>query len=72
MVVKPETAIGWHRIAFRFYWTRKSKPRGRPKISQTTIALIKRIHNENPLLSAERIHDQLQLKLTHFLPIQKI
>jgi hypothetical protein len=44
MIIKPETVIGWHRTAFRFYWTRKSKPRGRPRISQTTIALIKRIH----------------------------
>ena len=59
MIVKPETVIGWHRTAFRFYWTRKSKPRGRPKISKTTIALIKRIHKENPLWSPERIHDQL-------------
>ena len=59
LVVKPETVIGWHQTAFRLYWARKSKPRGRPKISQSTIALIKRIHNENPLWSAERIHDQL-------------
>ena len=28
-------------------------------ISRTTIALIKRIHQENPLWSPERIHDQL-------------
>ena len=58
-VVKPETVISWHRTAFRFYWTRKSKPCGRPVISRTTIALIKRIHKENPLWSPERIHDQL-------------
>ncbi len=59
MIVKPETVIGWHRKAFRFYWTRKSKPHGRPSISRTTIALIKRIYKENPLWSPERIHDQL-------------
>jgi transposase InsO family protein len=58
-VVKPETVIGWHRTAFRFYWRRKSKPRGRPIISHATIALIKRIHKENPLWSPERIHNQL-------------
>jgi hypothetical protein len=40
-------------------WTRKSKHRGRPTISHKTIALIKRIHQENPLWSPERIHDQL-------------
>ncbi|HEX3046998.1 MAG TPA: transposase family protein, partial [Bacillota bacterium] len=59
MIVNPETVIAWHRKAFRFYWFRKSKPRGRPRISRKTIALIKRIHRENPLWSPERIHDQL-------------
>lgn len=59
MLVKPETVIGWHRTAFRFYWRKKSIPRGRPSISPSTIALIKRIHRENPLWSPERIHDQL-------------
>ena len=59
IIVKPETVIGWHCKAFKLYWLWKSKPRGRPKISQTTIALIKRIHKENPLWSPERIHDQL-------------
>jgi putative transposase len=59
MVVTPETVIRWHRAAFNWYWARKSKPRGRPRISPATIALIKRIHRENPLWSPERIHDQL-------------
>ncbi len=58
IVVKPETVIRWHRTAFRWYWARKSKP-GRPLISRSTIALIKRIHRENPLWSPERIHDQM-------------
>ena len=59
IIVKPETVIGWHRKTFKLYWLWKSKLRGRPKISQATIALIKRIHKENPLWSPERIHDQL-------------
>ncbi|MHB9035975.1 MAG: integrase core domain-containing protein [Armatimonadota bacterium] len=59
VVVKPETVIGWHRTAFRWYWRRKSKPEGRPPVSTATIAQIKRIHKENPLWSPERIHDQL-------------
>jgi putative transposase len=59
LVVKPETVLSWHRIAFRFYWTRKSKHHGRPAIFHTTIALVKRIHLGNPLWSPERIHDQL-------------
>ncbi len=59
LVVKPDTVIGWHRTAFCFYWAKKSKHCGRPAISQETIALIKRIHKENPLWPPERIHDQL-------------
>ena len=59
MVVKPETVIRWHRAAFKWHWRRKSQRRGRPAISATTIAAVKRIHRENPLWSPERIHDQL-------------
>jgi transposase InsO family protein len=59
VIVKPETVIGWHKTAFKFYWKKKSKKAGRPKISPETIALIKRIHDENPLLSPEKIHEKL-------------
>ena len=59
IIVSPETVIGWHRKAFKFYWMKKSKKPGRPKISPATIALIKRIHKENPLLSPEKIHERL-------------
>lgn len=59
ILVKPETVIGWHKKAFRFYWIKKSKKPGRPKISPATIALIKRIYKENPLLSPEKIHERL-------------
>jgi transposase InsO family protein len=58
-LVKPETVIGWHRKSFKFFWTRKSRKPGRPKISTATIALIKRIHRENPLLSPEKIHERM-------------
>jgi putative transposase len=59
ILVKPETVIGWQRQACKFYWMKKSKGPGRPKISPETIALIKRIHKENPLLSPEKIHEKL-------------
>ena len=59
LLVTPATVIRWHRKGFRWYWARKSTPRGRPVISPATIALIKRVHGENPLWSPERIHDQL-------------
>jgi len=38
ILVKPETVIGWHKKAFKFYWKVKSKKSGRPKISIQTIA----------------------------------
>jgi len=59
ILAKPETVIGWHKKAFKLYWKTKSNKSGRPKISIQTIALIKRIHKENPLLSPEKIHEQL-------------
>lgn len=60
-IVKPDTVIGWHRTAFKFYWKKKSKKMGRPKISPATISLIKRVHKENPLLSPEKIHEKLRI-----------
>lgn len=58
-LVKPETVVDWHKSAFKFYWMIKSKKSGRPKISPQTIALIKRIHKENPLLSPEKLYERL-------------
>jgi len=59
VVVRPETVIKWHRTAFRLYWRRKSRHKGRPQVSPAIIDAIKRIHNENRLRSPERIHHQL-------------
>ena len=58
VLVKPETVIRWHKTAFKFFWRTKSR-KGRPQISRKTIALIKRLHQENPLLSPEKIYEQL-------------
>lgn len=60
-IVKPDTVIGWHRTAFKIHWKRKSKKIGRPTISSEAISLIKRLHEENPLLSPEKIHEKLRL-----------
>jgi transposase InsO family protein len=60
VIVKTETVIRWHRRGFKLYWMFKSREKpGRPKVSRQTIALIKRIHKENPLLSPEKIHELL-------------
>ena len=60
LIVKPETVIHWHKNLFKLIWRIKSRRRpGRPRISAQTIALIKRIHKENPLLSPEKIYEKL-------------
>lgn len=53
----------WHGQAWRWWWGRKSRPRGgRPRVSDELIALIQRMSHENPRWGAPRIHGEL-LKL---------
>ncbi len=59
IVVKPETVIGWHRKGFKYYWRRKSKSVGRPKIDWDLIQLIRKLQKENPLWSPQRIQGEL-------------
>ena len=59
-VMKPATVKRWHTTAFRLYWRWKSRP-GRPPIDREMQALIRRLSQENPLWSAERIRDTLAL-----------
>jgi putative transposase len=59
-MMQPATVKRWHTQAFRLYWRRKSRP-GRPTISQEMQSLIRMLSRENPLWSAERIHDTLLL-----------
>ncbi len=64
VIVKPETVIGWHRQAFRLFWTwkvRHGQP-GRLPVSNEIQELIRQISRENPLWGAPRIHGEL-LKL---------
>jgi putative transposase len=50
-IVKPETILRWHREGFRPLWRRKSKPKGRrdPRVTEETVALIRRMAGENRL-----------------------
>jgi hypothetical protein len=60
-IVKPETAIKWHRTAFRFYWRWKTiSKEGRPRTEREVIDLIKQLAAENPLWGVPRIHGELQ------------
>jgi len=62
-IMRPETAMRWHRAGFRRYWRWKSRNLGgRPKIAADLRALIRRISVENRLWGAPRIHGEL-LKL---------
>jgi putative transposase len=63
VIVRPETVIGWHRQAFRWFWAWKSRHRlGRPNVPREVQTLIRTISEANPLWGAPRIHGEL-LKL---------
>jgi hypothetical protein len=59
MVAQPYTIIGWHRWGFKLYWRWKSRRVGRPAIDWPLTKLIRRMHKENPLWSAQRIQGEL-------------
>src|ERR1700688_2002520 len=63
-LVKPATAIAWHRKGFRLFWTWKIRRggAGRPTISREVRDLIRRMSRENALWGAPHIHGEL-LKL---------
>ena len=55
-IMRPETAMRWHRAGFRRYWRWKSRNLGgRPKIAADLRALIRRISVENRLWGAPRM-----------------
>ena len=64
VIVKPETVVGWHRKAFRLFWTWKIRrgKTGRPAVPHDVRDLIRRMSKENPGWGAPRIHGEL-LKL---------
>jgi putative transposase len=61
LIVQPETVIGWHRQAWKRYWSWKSQHRrsGRPRISQELRRLITTMARENPLWGSQRIRGEL-------------
>ncbi len=62
-IVQPDTLLRWHRDLFRLYWRHKSRKKTRKsRIAPETIALIKKMANENHLWGAEHIRGEL-LKL---------
>jgi hypothetical protein len=62
-MVQPDTVLRWHRRAFAWQWTRKSRRLpGRPQVAVNLRDLIQRMSQANPLWGAPRIHGEL-LKL---------
>jgi putative transposase len=62
-IVQPDTVLRWHRRAFAWHWTRKSRRLpGRPEVAANIRNLIQRVSHANPLWGAPRIHGEL-LKL---------
>jgi hypothetical protein len=59
-MVKPDTVLRWHRRAFAWHWTRKSRRLpGRPEVAANIRDLIRRMSQANPLWGAPRIHGEL-------------
>ena len=62
-MVQPATVLRWHRRAFAWHWTRKSRRLpGSPEVAAHIRDLIRRMSQANPLWGAPRIHGEL-LKL---------
>ena len=60
LIVRPDTLLRWHRAGFRAHWRWKSCPGpGRPPLPAETVALIRRMADENPLWGAERLRGEL-------------
>src|SRR6516225_5019287 len=61
-LMQPKTVLQWHQRGFGLWWRWKSRGLGgRPPIRPEMRALIRQLHRENLLWSAERIHVHLVL-----------
>jgi putative transposase len=61
LIVQPATLLRWHRAGFGLFWRWRSTPRTRrPRVSQQTVDLIRRLARENRLWGAERIRGELR------------
>jgi hypothetical protein len=55
-MVQPATVLRWHRRAFTWHWTRKSRRLpGRPEVAANLRDLIRRMHQANPVDAANSI-----------------
>jgi len=60
LIVQPDTLLRWHRQGYRLVWrVRSVTALKRPQVSAATVALIKRMAEENRRWGAERIRGEL-------------
>ena len=75
-MVQPDTVIRWHRKAFAWHWTRKSRRLpGRPKVAANIRDLIRRMSQANPLVPVPRditaVHTRRSISTRRALYVEK-
>lgn len=70
-IVRPVTIVHWHRQGFRLYWRWKSRAKVGPKLKMEVYELVLRMHRDNPIWGAGRIHGELK-KLGYCLSAQTV
>ena len=63
VIVQPKTVLSWHKSFIKAFWRwlSKPKPSGRPAADKELITLIKRMAKENPLWTARKIYNELNV-----------
>jgi hypothetical protein len=61
IIVKPDTVVSWHRVAFRLFWRWQSRPKrlGRPERQRGDSAVDSAHEVRESSLGAPRIHGEL-------------
>jgi hypothetical protein len=68
-IVQPATVIAWHRRAFAWYWTQKSRRRlGRPEVTTEIRGLIQRMTRANPVWGAHPTEEWTMQQIREAFP----
>lgn len=62
VIVQPDTVVGWHRTAWRYYWRWRSRGpvAGRPRIDTQVAVLIRQMTREHPRWGHMRVLGELR------------
>ena len=61
--MQPRTVLRWHAAGFKIFWRKKCEKTGRPRIPKQHQDLIRQMSFDEPGWGADRIADELRLKL---------